>query len=509
MRRLTSEGEDVNAGAEPTGVVERAVLPALMGEEIVGMLAGQLATADYAAQPNVPPNPDADRTYLTNDDLWADLTARGVWPGAVVTLDNFCLSEWLPQRPGLFYVNAWQREDAARLRVTKDGIDSVGDLNAHNLKEMRRDIDAIAGILGADESAELYYPSGKWSMIQGGVGCVRLKPRRLYGEDVWFLGASSTPVAHAGCVVALRTDLYATIAERMRSRGAVRCSLTGRLTFVPDELIALYGAAVGIHQLYVLVEELTLRDQDKDQRYLATGAVMVTKDPNAETSYSWAPRGVGAAYVTFEPGRPRSIGLACEWLAENYVEGFMGGRVVTDFDEQVRRFHGATFGLEVILDGRISTADADDLLDRFEANPYWRKLVTQKIEIINIGGVVGGDQYNVGQAAAVGPGAKAQNTTLVQGASSISAVNDPAALASDLERLRLELKQAAQSTEHDAALGILADAELTAKAGDADAAVKKLSALGYLASAGHWVLNTAATIGTTVAEAAVKSALGL
>ncbi|MGI9099449.1 MAG: hypothetical protein ACR2H2_13340 [Solirubrobacteraceae bacterium] len=152
--------------------------------------------------------------------------------------------------------------------------------------------------------------------------------------------------------------------------------------------------------------------------------------------------------------------------------------------------------------------DAHDLLDRDGTSPEIRRLVIEKIEI-NGGLVVGGDQYNVGQAGAVGPRASARDMTFVQGASSVPPMNDPAVLGAELERLRTHLQADADGSEHDAALKIVAQAELKAKDGDGQAAVEQLSALRRLGNAGRWALTATTTIGTTVAAAALKDALGL
>ena len=107
------------------------------------------------------------------------------------------------------------------------------------------------------------------------------------------------------------------------------------------------------------------------------------------------------------------------------------------------------------------------------------------------------DIYNVEQAGAVGPNARANNVTMNQ----FSADAQP--LISELAILRAELKKRSTSAEHDLVIGELAHAELAAGNGD-QPSVRK-----HLARAGKWALDVATSIGTTLASAAIKAAMGI
>ena len=488
--------------------LERGVLPASKGLDLLPLIASQLAVADLTVRPASPP-PAPDRAYRTSESLWAEMLAGGLWASAVVRLEDFLLSEWLPLRPGLFHTAeaSIHREYAQRFTLAGAGADAealdvfereVGRrIPSKTVQRLRRDV------------VHVYLPEGKVSMLKGGVGCIRLKDKRVDGDTVWFMGASSTAVAHEGVVVALSDEDYSSVIGDIHARGALRCRLTGRLAFLPPEFDPLYQELVGIPQLYLRVEEIEVAGQQPDETFLATGAVMIRSDRAVVDDRPhdvWdLARGLGAAYVTFEAGRPSSLAAATEWLADIYARDVMGGAVVTDFDEQVRHFQKATFGLEQVLGGRVRVDDAVEVLDRCGTPERWRNLVIEKLEI-NGGLVVGGDQYNVGQAGAVGPGARAQHMTFVQAS---NPATDTAVLADELERLRAHLRTLVETPEHDAALGLVAQAELRAKEGDADGAMEQLSAFKRLGSAGRWVLAAATTIGTTVAAAAIKGALGI
>src|ERR1700709_1403633 len=98
----------------------------------------------------------------------------------------------------------------------------------------------------------------------------------------------------------------------------------------------------------------------------------------------------------------------------------MGGTVITDFDEQVRRFPGATFELEAIRQGTVPRDDALDILNRLNLHGGVRELFINRLEVR-----VGDEYINRGQVGAMGPGARAENMSFVQIAAGVA---DPVAM---------------------------------------------------------------------------------
>lgn len=113
-----------------------------------------------------------------------------------------------------------------------------------------------------------------------------------------------------------------------------------------------------------------------------------------------------------------------------------------------------------------------------------------------------GDTYNVQGAGAVGPHANVSHVTINQSWQSLEN-HDTRLLARELAVLRAELKVRAISAEHDLATGEVASAQLAAENGDGP------SAMAHLARVGRWALEVATTIGTTLASAAIKAAMGV
>ena len=108
------------------------------------------------------------------------------------------------------------------------------------------------------------------------------------------------------------------------------------------------------------------------------------------------------------------------------------------------------------------------------------------------------DQYKAGQVGAMGPGAHAHDITFNQIWNENKDDIDLQALAFELSKLRLKLKEEASEPEHDSSIGAIASAESYAKKGDGP------KVLEYLSKAGKWALDTATKIGVPVATEALK-----
>lgn len=117
--------------------------------------------------------------------------------------------------------------------------------------------------------------------------------------------------------------------------------------------------------------------------------------------------------------------------------------------------------------------------------------------------LVMGDKYEIsGQAGAVGRNARAKDMTFQQLWQGQREQLDLPRLAGELEILRLELKRQATTREHDAAVAEVGAAAEAAEHGDGP------EALSRLRRAGQWALGAATAIGTGVAAAAIKVAIG-
>jgi hypothetical protein len=326
---------------------EEITAPALMAVpewQIADVVEPQVRTANYLLPPlelAVLP----DRVYQDNATLWYDIIRERLRASVTVTLEGFLLFEWLPRAPGLFYTDEarWGREEAMHsiLRAPPSaGLPDIDDA------ERTRRAEAAYERYDTQDYMYIFDPHGKANMLKGGIGCIRLKRKDLDDGRAWLMSASSSPVAHEGFPVAVPDHLYARTIDQIATEGAVPCTLTGTLRFLPDPVVSLFGTYPEVPQLYLLVEELRPEGTIARDRALLHVSVAVS----FESAYEGEPR-MYASYVTFYPGEAGSLQSRVRWLEEVYVKGMYQGRIVTNFDEHRTRFGRAFEGAVLDLEG--------------------------------------------------------------------------------------------------------------------------------------------------------------
>jgi hypothetical protein len=259
----------------------------------------------------------ADRIYYDNQSLWQAILGERLRASVTITLQDFYLLEWFPQSPGLYYTSLarYAREEAMH----------------HLLREYPGMGPTGGGGYPGDEGADylrIFDPYGKVSMLNGGIGSVRFQSKMTEHGKLWFWCASSGTVAHQGFPVALPDALYQQTIDPVSTLGGFRCTLVGKLQFLPDPLVTLFHDYQEVPQLYLLVEEVwpasTQAARDEQLR-VSVAITFQSAYEGREQTY--------ASYVTFDPQQRHSLKEASDWLAEKYVEGMYQGRIVTDFDE--------------------------------------------------------------------------------------------------------------------------------------------------------------------------------
>jgi hypothetical protein len=387
--------------------------------------------------------------------LWqAALAGRGFYETRRLVLKEVVLTDWLPRSPGRYHTReAWHARGEAQSRIAERHGDHV-----------------------------VYSPDGKTSMVQGGVGCLRLAAKQIGGQRVKFLGATTSGVVHRGFVVALDEELYGEIAAQVDHRGGVRCTGAGTIRYWRSSEPLDFFMAKDVPRVYLGVDQLhpAARRPDDVSRIDVTPAVTFASDGREFFAYSH-----------FRPGDPGDVARAAGWLSHYVVERHRG-RVLTDFDELVPRFADTAAPLRELMDVHVP-------VDRIAAELH---ASGRMVTIIKHLEVTMGDRYSIrdSQVGAVGPGATASDNTFVQ--QQAPAEIDLEALAAELARLRATLRERGTEAEQDLAVGEVAAAEVAAKQGDAEGALR------HLKLAGQWALGVATEIGVPVATAALKSVLG-
>ena len=119
-------------------------------------------------------------------------------------------------------------------------------------------------------------------------------------------------------------------------------------------------------------------------------------------------------------------------------------------------------------------------------------------------GVIMGDSYATGPAAAVGRNAIANEVSFVQIWNQVCSAIDLPDLSEQLGQVRSAMRKiAAGDLQQDLSLAEVAQAEISATSNDGPAVMR------HLRAAGKWALDVANSIGTEIAAAAIKAAMGL
>jgi hypothetical protein len=114
----------------------------------------------------------------------------------------------------------------------------------------------------------------------------------------------------------------------------------------------------------------------------------------------------------FESGKQASLTEATDWLERVYVKEAYGGRILTDFDEQMRRFEVATFSLNRLLNGLVDRNEAGSAFEEVGLDQYTIDKFEAGLE--QHGVFIARDIYVAKQAGAMGPNATASNLSFRQ-----------------------------------------------------------------------------------------------
>ena len=332
-------------------------------DTILGPHIGNLAykLADLAADA-----PADTRAYQDDETLWTHLQRGRLYEHGKLVLERFNLFDFVPRAPGLYHSGPRARE--AREEAFKHLDDRLGNAPAG--------IDAAA----ARDHHVVFAPMGKQSMLDGGVGCVRLKPILVGGKLKMLMSATSSDEAHRGIPVAIPEDRYLQIIDAIDTNGAVVADLHGRLASVPRELTALFQDLQRMPRLYLDIDDVRMVENSPQPGAPEVSvAVSFTSDRERRN-------GVYASYVTFRPGANGSFDRALDWLNDVYVEGGYQGKIITDFDQTRSWFDGTAISLSAVMGRRRqdmdqnvlellhALGDVDALFDELEREDLVQKL---------------------------------------------------------------------------------------------------------------------------------------
>lgn len=314
------------------------------------ILRAHFGTIEYRQTPQPAAESEDVTTYRTNEEVWRDIIGGRIIVGKKIKLVGFDILDWFPRAPGLYHSpNApFFREQAFRY------------LHPRLFEGPVRDHAGRVGRPGSlvDYTA-VFTPEGKSSMLDGGIGCVRLRPIKVEDKYLWLKTATSDGIVHSGVPIALPQTIYNGIYGRMHDLGAVRATISGELDFVADPISHLFSYE-RVPRVYLRVTDVRQCDPVPARPLNASVAVSFVSE------YEGLPK-IYATYVTFEPNRQESFDEAVAWMKEEYVEGQYKGRIITDFDQTKTIFAEAQLALSKILDRQISRSMLDEVIKLMHA----------------------------------------------------------------------------------------------------------------------------------------------
>jgi hypothetical protein len=279
-----------------------------------------------------------DKSFIDNNNIWEAVFYNQLRrTDAKIKLESFFLFEWFPRSPGLFHTE--------------------------QAKEARQQ--AGSRILKIENGIVVYDPYGKQSMLDGGVGNIRLKPINLNGMDYYFMSASSNGNCHEGFPVAVPVEYYNRHIDEIATRGAVVRTLIGKIRNIPKELEEIYNGNKEVPKFYLQIEDILAPSFPKSRHM---EGLKVTVATSFVSTYEGEPK-IYATYVTFDPAKNRSLREMVQWMENEYVKGLYKGKVLTDFDEIVNHFDDAPFSLKKVMNLELRDKDLGVLTNQLGLDP--------------------------------------------------------------------------------------------------------------------------------------------
>jgi hypothetical protein len=256
------------------------------------------------------------RVFATEQEFWA--SSEGL-PFASVCLAKFRLSDWFPRARGVY----WSR---------------YGQQIRENVYSTKPQHDPVLGLF--------YNPQSKMSLIEeGGIGTIRLSPRRIDDMDCWLATAVRGPQCAGGVPLAIPhsyiREAAVTWGETVKVYGTVR--------FLQD--IGLEDTAASVHHaspLIIFVEKIegVPKRQQLADPTIITPAVLFSGEDSSGARRNSRPE-FGYTFIQCGATDTGELDEAGSWI-ESYAKKH-GGRVITNFDERRPLFSDAPLSYQHLI----------------------------------------------------------------------------------------------------------------------------------------------------------------
>ena len=255
------------------------------------------------------------KSYNANQEFWSDCLSNILYEGKTIKLENFCILEWLPYSPGLYYTD--------------------------RAIESRR----LAKYMMSEDKNE-YLPLGKTNMMLGGVGSVRLASE----NGKYYLNASSTGTSHQGIAIIVNKETYNTLIDEVKQEGYCTADIIGTIEVLPiNKSIINYAREIPKYSL--VVTSIKKKQKKKTEILVSVSAIYSGDEQNSYRS------GKYWSFASFTPdSKEVELKRAVEWI-EQYAKRYSEGspKILSDFDEHKSHFNtDIEFKLQNIVNGTIN-----------------------------------------------------------------------------------------------------------------------------------------------------------
>jgi len=273
----------------------------------------------------------------------------------------------------------------------------------------------------------------------GGIGTVRLLPRRIDGDVCWFATALTGVMCHGGIPLAIPDALLCSAGVNWGDR----CNLRGRVRFLRDA--GLDAAASRVHHarpLIVFVEELEglAHQRSAEPITITPVALFANRDPDRGAHYKYT-------FVHCEAGLDAEIDSAVEWI-EKYAAKY-AGQVITNFDEQRPFLADAPLSYQ-----RLVAKTYDRLIINKFSGPilvsHIDQVVHESVTTQYIGVVRMGHEINVGGSAIINIDAVLTNVSQTIGGSTGLDASQKSQLDALVESIKADLARLKESHADEA-----------------------------------------------------------
>jgi hypothetical protein len=241
------------------------------------------------------------KEFSAEEDFWEKSKSITF---ASVCLDRFRLTDWFPRAPGVY----WSRR----------GISARQAAWSHNTTN-------------DPELGQIFAPRSKMALIEdGGIGTIRLRPRRIDGTDCWL----ATAVNGVQCAGGIPLALPNTFLQQGDVSWGDTVVIRGTVRFLQDA--GLDDTAAYVHHaspLIIFVEEIdAVSRRQKSMRPVIVSPVALFDALSGERrTRDWGGE-YGYTFVQCAEGFGDGLEGAADWISRYATKH--DGRIITNFDEQ-------------------------------------------------------------------------------------------------------------------------------------------------------------------------------